>query len=280
MIYLFDSWGKVSSAICACDHIFLLSDFDGTLTPIVSEPGLVRLEDGIRRHLRSISRRERFTVGLISGRNLRELRALVRIPGIVYSGNHGFELKVPKRREFVHPKALIIKPIIESLEQSLVKRLRGIEGVIVENKGFSLSLHYRLVKDRFVPRVKKIFAAEISPYIGQGKVKVTYGKKVLEVRPQVDWDKGKVIAQIIKDARPARPTRGKKVLAIYLGDDRTDEDGFLALKDKGISILVGRKKRSYAKYFLKDVKDVKEFLRRIDSLGLVSRITERRKVWG
>ncbi len=266
MKYLFDNWAKISSKICTSDHIFLLSDFDGTLTPIVSKPHLVRLEDEIRRHLGSISGKERFTVGLTSGRSLRELKALVRIPGIVYSGNHGFELKFPNKRKFIHPKALIIKPIIERLEGSLVKRLKGIEGVIIENKGVGLSLHYRLVKDRFVDQVKKIFAEEISPYIGRGEVKVTYGKKVLEVRPPADWDKGKVIAWIIKEARPPGLTKNKKVLAIYLGDDRTDEDGFLTLKDKGISVLVGRKRRSHAKYFLKDVDDVKEFLRRVSSL--------------
>ncbi len=266
MIYLFDSWRKVSSAICSSGHIFLLSDFDGTLAPIVSKPDLVKLEDEIRRLFMSISRKERFTVGLISGRSLRELKALVQIPGIVYSGNHGFELKVPGRRKLVHPKALIIRPIVKRLERSLVKRLKGIGGVIIENKGVGLSLHYRLVKDGFLPRVKKIFAEEVSPYVGRGKVKVTYGKKVLEVRPPLDWDKGKVVAQIIKVIRPARRSRGKKVLAIYLGDDRTDEDGFRALKDKkGISILVGRKKSSHANYFLKDVDDVKEFLRRVCS---------------
>lgn len=266
MIYLFDSWQKLSYDIFTSGHVFLLSDFDGTLTPIAPKPDLVTLEKEIRRYLKSLSRKDRFTVGIISGRSLRELKSLVQIPGIVYSGNHGFEMKVPNKRKFIHPKALIIKPIIEKLKKSLAKRLEGIEGVIIEYKGVSLSLHYRLVKNRFVSNVKKVFAAEISPYVRRRDVKVTYGKKVLEVRPKVNWDKGKAIAQIIKKARPPGLSSKRKVLPIYLGDDSTDEDGFLALKDKGISILVGRKKGSHAKYFLKDADDVKEFLLRVNSL--------------
>ncbi len=264
--YLFDYWASISRQIKSAKHIFLLTDFDGTLTRISASPDLVYLDDEMRKTLRFISKKPHTTIGIISGRSLSDLKSLVKVEGIVYSGNHGFEVKVPNRRKFVHPKALTTKPIIERISKSLVKRLKGIEGVIIENKGLCLSLHYRLVKDSLVSKMRKIFAEEVSPYIRLGKIKVTYGKKILEVRPQVNWDKGKVIAQIIRDASPARFSKDKEVLPIYLGDDRTDEDGFLALKDKGISVFVGRKKRSHANYFLKDVDDVKEFLGRVNSL--------------
>lgn len=264
--HLFSDWQSVSSQVKSADHIFLLTNFDGTLTPIVSRPDLVSLDDEMKEILSSIPKKSRITFGVISGRPLKELEDLVGIKGIVYSGNHGFEVKCPKRKGYVHPEAQEAKPLIKKIARTLDERLSGIKGVKIEDKGLSLSLHYRMVDEKLVPKVKKIFNEETSPLVQRSRIKVTSGKKVLEARPPLEWDKGKAIAYIMKNAYPSKVSAGKKILAFYIGDDRTDEDGFLAMKEKGISIFVGKKKGSSAKYFLKDVGQVKEFLRKVDSI--------------
>lgn len=267
MRYLFDDLQNVASQIGSAEHILLLADFDGTLTPIVARPDLVKLDDEMKEILGSISKKARITFGAISDRPLKELEELVGVKGIIYSGNQGFEVKCPKRKSYIHPEAIEAKPLVRKIARSLGERLEGINGVVIEDKGFSLSLHYRMVEDKVVAKVKKIFDEETSPLVQRGRVKVARGRKVIEVRPPLEWNKGEAIAYIMKNSRSAGLTMGKGVLAFYLGDDRTDEDGFLAIKDSGISIFVGRRKKgSCARYFLKDVGDVKEFLRKIESL--------------
>ncbi len=107
--------------------------------------------------------------------------------------------------------------------------------------------------------LKGIFEEVVGPHIDAGEVRVTQGKKVFEVRPNVEWDKGKAALRIIELVDPK-----KELMPFYIGDDRTDEDAFLALGDKGITILVsGELKESHAKFFLKNVREVETFLRKL-----------------
>jgi len=138
------------------------------------------------------------------------------------------------------------------------KRLARIKGAIIENKGLTASVHYRLVSNADFQELERIFGEVTKTHLGE--IKITRGKKVFEIRPNIDWGKGKAVLWII-DALRASAER-----AIYIGDDHTDEDAFLALKDKGITILVSEKlKTSNAKYFLRNVSEVKIFLEKLIS---------------
>jgi len=141
--------------------------------------------------------------------------------------------------------------------------LIDIEGVIVEDKGFSLSVHYRLVKKSEEKVVADIFKQITSPLLREGKIRVTSGKKVWEVRPPIDWHKGKAVETIIKEMRPV--LGGKQVLTIYLGDDTTDEDAFRIIhRPQGWSIFVGLENpSSNADYFLDSTNEVVTFLSRL-----------------
>lgn len=231
-------------------ELLLLLDYDGTLTPIVSRPELAVLSDDMRDVLKKIAKR--YSTAVISGRALDDVRDMVNVDGIYYAGNHGFEISNDVK--LVNPDAEKIKPVINEICRKMGKKLIHIEGSIVENKGVTASVHYRMVSENDFIELEKIFKETIAPYVEKGKIRITKGKKVFEIRPNIEWDKGKTVEWVI-DAI------GKKGLPVYIGDDQTDEDAFKALKNRGITVLVSEKiKKSNAEYYLRNVDEVKFFL--------------------
>jgi trehalose-phosphatase len=241
-------------------HILLLTDYDGTLTPIVERPESANLPESTRLLFEALARHYEFTVGVISGRSLEDLKEKVSIRDIIYAGNHGMEIEGPGI-SFVNPMAEEFRPILRIVHQVLSRALQGIRGVIVEDKGLSLSVHYRLVEEDKTEEVKNTFQRIAGGAQALGKVRITSGKKVHEVRPAVTWDKGKAIKLLMK--RYGKGGRKSGLLSIYLGDDLTDEDGFRVIENygNGLSVLVGEKgQHSAARYFLKSPAEVAAFL--------------------
>ncbi|MBI2853502.1 MAG: trehalose-phosphatase [Chloroflexi bacterium] len=262
MEHLFLSWPEVSRQLKAARRVALFSDYDGTLAPIVERPELAEMPGETRKLLEIFARQRRHTVGILSGRALSDLRDRLNIKGIVYAGNHGLEIEGPGIH-FVDPVAEELRPILKLMHRALTRALRAIRGILVENKGLTLSVHYRLAGDQEEGQVRSIFDGVVANARSLGKIRVTNGKKVLEVRPPVDWDKGRAIVFLI-DAY-ARRNGKDRALPIFLGDDLTDEDGFKVLKERnGISIYVGEESTcSSARYFLKSPDEVREFLARL-----------------
>jgi len=260
--HLFKSWESFSSDIGAVSHILLLSDYDGTLTPIVSRPEEAILSPEVREKLLALADKPAFSVGIISGRPLLEVKALVGIEGIYYAGNHGFEIEGPGLN-YINPQAKEAQTEMKDLAQQFSARLAGIGGVIVENKGLSLSVHYRLVKESEEKLVAEIFHQITSPRLRDGKIRVSSGKKVLEVRPPIDWHKGKATETIMKEIKTV--IGGEVGSVIYLGDDTTDEDVFRIIhRPQGWSIFVGQENpSSNADYYLNSTSEVETFLTRL-----------------
>jgi trehalose-phosphatase len=259
MQYLFSAWHEIDRRLKAAGRVLLLCDYDGTLAPIVDRPELADLPDRTRQLLQGLSRQGRFTVGVISGRSLADLRHRVSIPSIIYAGNHGLEIEGPGIG-LINPLAEEMRPVLGVIHQVLSKALARIRGVQVEDKGLTLSVHYRNVEEDRTEEVRNIFERVMATARSLGRVRITSGKKVIEVRPPVDWDKGKAIA-LLAD-RFGKPTARKEALPIFLGDDATDEDGFKMVEQRhGISVLVGEERRdSAARYYLKSPAEVEEFL--------------------
>ena len=259
MQYLFSAWHEIDRRLKAAGRILLLCDYDGTLAPIVDRPELADLPDRTRLLLQSLSRQGRFTVGVISGRSLADLRHRVSIPSIIYAGNHGLEIEGPGIG-LINPLAEEMRPVFSLIHQVLSKALGKVRGVQVEDKGLTLSVHYRNVDEDKTEEVKNTFERVMATARSLGRVRIVPGKKVLEVRPPVDWDKGKAIA-LLAD-RFGKPTARKEALPIFLGDDVTDEDGFKAVEERhGISVFVGEETQdSSARYYLKSPAEVEEFL--------------------
>ncbi|MFC1964441.1 trehalose-phosphatase [Chloroflexota bacterium] len=262
MQHLFRSWESFFSDIRVVSHVLLLSDYDGTLTPIVGRPADAILSPEVREKLRALSEKPAFSVGIISGRSLSEVKAMVGIEGIYYAGNHGLEIEGPGLN-FVSPEAEAAQATIKDLVGRLSAKLGGIEGVIIEDKGLSLGVHYRLVKEGEENQAAEVFRRITSPLLSEGKIRITSGKKVWEVRPPIDWHKGKAVETITKEIKAF--LKIKQLLTIYLGDDTTDEDAFRIIHHPdGWSIFVGGENpASNAEYFLNSTSEVMTFLSRL-----------------
>jgi trehalose 6-phosphate phosphatase len=211
-------------------HPAVFFDFDGTLSDIVKNPDAARLVAGAADALTALS--AQCPVAILSGRDLTDVRERIGLPGIWYAGSHGFELTGPDGAHHENAEAAASIPVLEQAAAELTDQLAHIPGVVVEHKRFGVAVHYRnAARDR----VGEATAAVRS--VGQRTaLRVTTGREVIELRPDVDWDKGKtlrwVLDHIRDDEQPA------PLLPIYLGDDITDEDAFDAIHDDGIAILV------------------------------------------
>jgi len=262
---LLKNWTGIENRIKDSDHVLLFLDYDGTLTPIVSRPDRALLSPSSRKLLEELHGDPRYTLAVISGRALRDVRALVGLRGLIYVGNHGLELVGPKIR-FVNPHAKATRPLLGRIARSLRRELRVTPGAVVENKGLSLTVHFRKVRADERQLVAMIFDGITRPYRKKKKIQVTRGKCVFEVRPPVKWNKGTVVLWLLKRTEVIEKTGG--ILPVYLGDDLTDEDAFRALSDRGITVLVGDPHPlSRAEYRLSGVREVRTFLRKLAALG-------------
>jgi len=227
-------------------------DYDGTLTPIVSQPEDAWLSDSMRQTLRELAARAP-VVAILSGRDLNDVRRRVNIDAIVYAGSHGFDIAGPRglRRQM----ATEFLPNLDEAEIELHRALDEIPGAKVERKLFSVAAHYRNVKENDLSRVQRVVNAVATEHHELRKVE---GKKVYELLPDIDWDKGKAVIWLLE----MFGLEGGTLRPIYIGDDRTDEDAFRALKQVGVGIVVSEKSQdTAASYSLKDPTDVEPFLR-------------------
>jgi trehalose-phosphatase len=252
MEYLFDYWLEIEELMRPYRRIYLLTDYDGTLTPIVNHPDRATLNANVRDLLRSLLKDRRFTLAIITGRTLKEIIQLVGIKGAYYIGNHGLEIKGPSLT-FVHPVAEKLSPMISRICNDLKSKFEPIYGIIVEDKGLTASIHYRMVPKSMIGEMKKVVRSMVRSY---EDFEIRYGKMVVEIRPKVFWDKGDAALWLVRNL-------GEDGIITYIGDDKTDEDAFKKI-DGGLTILVSkRKKYSNARYYLKSVEDVHKFLHRL-----------------
>lgn len=262
MEHLFKSWQTLLGDYKSTSHVLFLSDYDGTLTPIVNRPEEAVLSPEVREKLAALAQKSSFSVGIISGRSMKETKSMVAIEGIYYAGNHGLEIDGPGL-SYMSPEAEKSRTVIKELVGRLAEALENISGVIVEDKGLSLSVHYRMVAEEEQKEVADIFKQITFPLADEAAIRITEGKKVLEARPPIDWDKGKAIASIKREI--VSLLKLDKVLTIYLGDDTTDEDAFRDLhRPEGWSVYVGGENASSAAdYYLNSTDEVAEFLSRL-----------------
>jgi trehalose 6-phosphate phosphatase len=263
MEYLFDAWTSIIANIKSSKRVVLLFDYDGTLTPIVERPEAAYLPEETRDSLNIMASKYKFKVGIISGRSLDDIQRRVNIGNIIYAGNHGLEIRGPDIN-FMYPLTDEVKLTFKILSQILNKALDTIKGTFIEDKGLTLSIHYRQVEDKKKEdEVGRVFERTVGMARLLGKIKTTGGKKVYEIRPNVEWHKGKAIELIINNH--IKQHNDDKPLLIYLGDDLTDEDAFKFVeKLHGLSIFIGPEAtQSSAGYFLKSTEEVALFIHKL-----------------
>jgi len=146
MPHLLNVWPSVSRRLASASRVLLLFDYDGTLTPIVARPEIATLSEETRRSLTTLAGKDKFVVGVVSGRGLSDLEALVAIPGLVYAGNHGLEIS-GAGMDFIHQDAPSFEATLVEIAKSLERGLAGVPGILVDNKRLTITVHFRSTPD-------------------------------------------------------------------------------------------------------------------------------------
>jgi len=238
--------------------VFFL-DYDGTLTPIVSRPDLAVISTQMRDTLKALM--QKYTVAVVSGRMREDVEKLVGIEGIFYAGSHGFDIKGPDFA-LIEPRVKNIIPTVDKCIAFLKQELSHIDGVLIEEKKFSTAVHYRLVDE--AKHLDKIKAVVDKVLAGNKELRLLSGKKVFEILPAIDWNKGKAVRWIMH----AMGLSWDDVNAVYIGDDTTDEYAFAAIRTRGTGILVSDKAiPSLAHFRLESPDDVQTLFQKLAKEG-------------
>jgi trehalose-phosphatase len=236
-------------------HLLLLTDYDGTLAPIVPNPDAARLPDAVRDDLQALARAPRVRVGFVSGRDLADLQARVAVFDAIYAGCYGLEIEGPGMR-FAHPDAEAQRETLSAITCELLRRACMVPGMRVEPKRFGLAVHYRHVAPDQMERVETEVARAM---LRDGsRLKIFHGAQVIEIQPQVGWTKGDCVLWIREAVKRAS---GQRLTVVYIGDDWTDEPAFQVLVGQALTISVGdRVPASRATHRIADVAGVRQLL--------------------
>jgi len=243
-------------------NILLFLDFDGTLAPIVEHPDQAALPPDTRAVLQILAHNNGVRLTIVTGRAMEDIRHKVGIKNITYVANHGFEIE-GINVNFRNPLFPDTRQAYSAIEKKLRQAFRQVEGIIFEDKGVVLSVHYRQVEPARKDFVKKSVYQITRDYVRKNVIALKEGKEVLELRPPIPWDKGTAVLWLL---RSGKSVTAQPVQIVYVGDDRTDEDAFAALRGIAATIKVGEPRDSGAQYYLKDIIEVRELLARIAKL--------------
>ena len=212
----------------------VMLDVDGTLAPIVSRPDAAEVPLETQRAVAQLAARDGVTVVLVSGRAATDARRLVRVANVWVIGNHGGEVIAPDGDSTVDARVAPYRAAMAQVARRLRTKAAHVSGVIVEDKTWTLSIHYRLASSAVVPGLR----AAIEEAIRDVGLRLTEGKMVFEVRPPVTVHKGTAVLGLATRLGGLAP--GASLL--YAGDDRTDEDAFRELRARAphaVTIRVG-----------------------------------------
>jgi trehalose-phosphatase len=233
----------------------LFLDFDGTLTPVAGHPDDAFLSKSMREVIIALTKR--YPVVIISGRGIYDLKEKVAIDGLTYVGNHGMEMS-GRDFSFIYDIGEIESEAIKEAAARLSALAAPYVGAVLEEKGLTLSVHYRLLSEARKPLFLKKLHKILGPYDREGLIKITGGKGLVEVRPTADWDKGSAVEWLMERSA------FKGTIPISMGDDETDEDAFRVVEGRGLSIFVGRRK-SAADLAIARQRDVEPMLKLLAS---------------
>lgn len=269
----YDAWTrKHPSALGSFDQIaaaakgkrlVMFMDYDGTLSPIVADPDMAFMTPEMRAAVRNVAKR--FPTAIVTGRCIEKVCSFVGLPELYYAGSHGMDIKGPNSKEdktvLLLQPAREFLPVIDKAYKALVEKTKDTTGARVENNKFCLSVHFRCVDEKSWSSLAEKVKAVLRDF---PELELTEGRKVVEVRPSIMWDKGKAVEFLLRSL--GFDDDRTNVLPVYIGDDRTDEDAFKVLRERGqgIGILVSKcPKETDATYSLQDPTEVMEFLVRL-----------------
>ncbi|KAG9153095.1 hypothetical protein Leryth_012358 [Lithospermum erythrorhizon] len=238
-------------------QIVMFLDYDGTLSPIVEDPDRAFMANEMRQAVRDVSKY--FPTAIVSGRCIAKVFNFVRLEEVYYAGSHGMDIKGPGKLGHLDKKenqALLCQPARESLPmidevyKKLVEKTTYIGGAKVENNKFCLAVHFRCVDEKRWVELADHVRSILKEY---PKLRISQGRKVLEIRPNIKWDKGNAVEFLLESL--GYDANSNDVFAIFIGDDLTDEDAFKVLRNsrQGSGILVSNfPKETNAVYTLRE----------------------------
>ncbi len=236
---------------------YLFFDYDGTLCPIVSRPAQATVHRETVRCLEDLSHIPGTHLGVVTGRSLVDIRERLPVTSLIFAAVHGLVIDGGKL-SFIQPEAVRLAPAIRHAAGRLRSELGDLEGVEVEDKELSVAVHYRraesLEADRAALTARRIASQEVN-------IRCVEGKKVVELRPDVDWDKGKAVEFIVEELSGSG-WKGR-VGMFYAGDDRTDEDAFLCLGAGAVTVHVGEMEPTAARFRVKGPDEIIEVVNKL-----------------
>ena len=242
----------------------LLLDVDGTLAPIAPRPEYAALPNDTRQILADLTAAANVRVVAISGRSAEDARRLVDVPGVWIIGNHGIEVAAPGEAPSARDAVAGFADSVAEAAGRAERIADTLPGVIVENKRWTLSVHYRLAHPSVVPSLTARVAA-IAKELG---LALTGGKEVLELRPPVEIDKGTAAILVAEELGALADSAS----VLCAGDDRTDEDMFRAFRSRlpnAVTVWVGPEsavERTTAEFHVPDTAAMCELLEAVLNL--------------
>jgi trehalose-phosphatase len=247
--------------------LVLFLDIDGTLAPIAPRPEYALIPIETRDALRAIVQLPGVHVAIVSGRSAADAARLVSMDAVWIIGNHGFEVAPPGGTPAARSDVAAYADRVALAASRCDAIAHDIEGVIVENKRWTLSVHYRLAHPRFVAEIHERMEA----IARETDLRLTGGKEVLELRPPIAVDKGTAAVDLASSLGALSP--GASIL--FAGDDRTDEDAFRELRDawpSAVTIRVAAEQvETAAEFCVSDTDAVRELLHAVLALRQESR---------
>lgn len=239
-------------SIISSRELILFLDYDGTLAPIVSNPNDAVMSEKTRDIIVKLSKKMK--IALVSGRDRADVEKKVGLSSLIYAGSHGFDIKGPENLTMETPGGDEVLLFLDKAEKNLKDVLQDVKGAIVERKKYAIAVHFRNVEEQNVSFVLQAVEKELK---NQQKLKKGDGKKIVELKPNINWHKGKAVLWLMKKLTASEG----KTFPLFIGDDITDEDALKAVEKEGIGILVGSHgEETAASYGLNDIDEVTRFL--------------------
>lgn len=248
---------RLRDAYCCGGSLALLFDYDGTLTPIVDHPRLAVLGDETKQLLAALADRPRIHIGILSGRKLDELKALVSLPGLYFSGTGGMELDLQGRR-ITHPHADQVAAVMTRLSEYLEGQLSAYPGAWLEKKGLGLTVHYRQTPEHLLDSLQSVVAEAVGNFAGE--LRILHGPKAWEIATAKGWSKGTAVRLILADFVAASD------VLFYAGDGANDAEAIAEVAEMGgITVGVGPDAPSASEFRLPDHAALRAFLGGLDA---------------
>lgn len=215
-------------------NLFILTDYDGTLVPIEKRPELAVPNSTLLDCIERLAAKNNILVGIVSGRDLDQLKELIPIDGIYMVGCHGAEYMHPSGERSMVDGIEVLSPILDLIADRTLKLALEERGFLVERKKTAVTLHYRLADPLIVLNVIENFKALVEPFLKEHNLEIMEGKKVIELR-MIGVNKGKAVRNLIR--------LNKGYYPVYFGDDITDEDAFKDVREYGTGVLISESPR-------------------------------------